>query len=69
MVLKGQKIDIAHGTKDLDENGEPWQRELLPFLKDPNTRIGFWNLIKDNMGKELSKISLPVYLNEPTSIL
>lgn len=26
-------------------------------------------MIKDNIGKNLSKVSLPVYLNDPTSIL
>ena len=26
-------------------------------------------MIKDNIGKDLSRISLPVYLNDPTSIL
>jgi oxysterol-binding protein 1 len=28
-----------------------------------------WKLLKDLVGKDLSKFSLPVFLNEPTTIL
>jgi hypothetical protein len=28
-----------------------------------------WKLLKDLVGKDLSKFSLPVFLNEPTSVL
>lgn len=52
-----------------DENGEPLQRDELPWLKDPNTKISLWAIIKDNIGKDLSKVSVPVYLNDPSSTL
>lgn len=57
------------GSGGLDENGEPIERDELPWLKDPNTRYSIWSMIKDNMSKDLSRVSLPVYLNDPTSIL
>jgi hypothetical protein len=28
-----------------------------------------WKLLKDIVGKDLSKFSMPVFVNEPTSIL
>jgi hypothetical protein len=39
----------------------------VPF--NNKTKISFWNLIKDLVGKDLTKISIPVYLNEPASML
>jgi len=41
----------------------------LPWLKDPKLRINFWTIFKDNIGKDLTKISVPVYFNDPTNIL
>lgn len=53
---------------DLDE--EPFEREELPWLKDPNAKISFWTIIKDSIGKgDISKMSVPVYFNDPTSLL
>lgn len=31
--------------------------------------VSLWSMIKDNMGKELTKVCLPVYFNEPLSSL
>lgn len=59
----------AKVSGNLDENGEPLERDELPWLKDPNTKYSIWAMIKDNMSKDLSRISLPVYYNDPTSIL
>jgi oxysterol-binding protein 1 len=44
-------------------------REALPYLKDPKNKVGIWTVIKDSIGKDLSRISLPVYFNDPTSII
>lgn len=44
-------------------------REQLPVLRDPNVKINIWGILKDNIGKDLSKITMPVYLNEPLSLL
>lgn len=32
-------------------------------------KIDLWKLFKDNLGKDLTKVTMPVYLNEPLSIL
>lgn len=42
---------------------------MLPFFKDPKIKISIWTIIKDAIGKDLSKMSVPVYFNDPTSIL
>lgn len=44
-------------------------RDILPFFKDPKVKISLWTILKDSIGKDLSKITVPVYFNEPLSIL
>lgn len=44
-------------------------RLQMPVLRDPNIKINVWAILKENIGKELSKIAMPVYLNEPLSML
>ena len=55
---------VSH--EDLQE--EPY-RTHLPVPRDPNKKINIWKVIKDSVGKELSKIAVPVYFNEPLSFL
>jgi len=52
-----------------DEDDDPPERHTLPYLKDPNVKISIWTIIKDSIGKDLTKISVPVYFNDPHSIL
>ena len=44
-------------------------REQLPFFKDPKIKISLWSIIKDSIGKDISKITVPVYFNAPLSLL
>jgi len=67
--LTGKKNDHIVGSEEKDENGEPIWRTELPWLKDPSVKISFWEIIKGNMGKEFGRFSLPVYYNEPGSML
>jgi hypothetical protein len=53
----------------VDENGEPWERSELPWLKDPNAKFSLWSILKDCVGKDLSKVAVPVYINDPSSLL
>ncbi len=55
--------------QDESEQIDPPTREVLPVLKDPNFKISTWALIKDLIGQDLTKISFPVYLNDPLSML
>lgn len=45
------------------------ERMTLPHLRPPNMKVSMWALLKDLIGKDLSKISMPVYFNEPVSML
>lgn len=44
-------------------------RSELPQIAGPQPKLNIWNILKDSVGKDLSKISLPVALNEPLSFL
>ena len=48
---------------------DPKERYLLPWFKDPNVKVSIWAIIKDSAGKDISKLSVPVYFNQPTSLL
>ena len=55
----------------LDEFGEPLERDQLPWLKDPATKHSLWSVVKDsmNMKGDFFRMTLPVYFNDPTSVL
>ena len=45
------------------------RRHTLPVPKTETEGVNLWNLLCKNIGKDLSKISMPVTLNEPLSTL
>lgn len=44
-------------------------RDQLPYLVPPNQTFSIWSILKDAIGKDLSKITMPIQLNEPISML
>ncbi len=68
-----KKIDSSFYVPDREEvKGEPDdppEREVLPYFKDPKLKISIWTIIKDSLGKDITKMSVPVYFNDPTNIL
>jgi hypothetical protein len=38
-------------------------------LKPPDQKVSIWKVIKDAVGKDLSKFCVPVYFNEPISMV
>lgn len=42
---------------------------MLPVFKDPKVKPSIWSIIKDTIGKDFTKISVPVYFNDPTNFL
>jgi hypothetical protein len=48
---------------------DPPEREVLPYFKDPKVKISIWTILKDSIGKDITKMSVPVYFNDPTNIL
>ncbi|PWN52795.1 hypothetical protein IE53DRAFT_250019 [Violaceomyces palustris] len=44
-------------------------RTAMPLGKDDRPSVSLWAILKNNIGKDLTKISFPVSFNEPTSML
>ena len=47
----------------------PERREKMPVYRDPSKTINAWSILKHNLGKDFSRITMPVYVNEPYSML
>ncbi|CAJ1974770.1 unnamed protein product [Sphenostylis stenocarpa] len=45
------------------------RRKKLPDPVEKESSVSLWSIIKDNIGKDLTKVCLPVYFNEPLSSL
>ncbi|KAL2238040.1 UNVERIFIED_CONTAM: Oxysterol-binding protein-related protein 2A [Sesamum indicum] len=45
------------------------RRKRLPDPIEKEKRVSLWSMIKDNIGKDLTRVCLPVYFNEPISSL
>ncbi|KAK6947604.1 Oxysterol-binding protein [Dillenia turbinata] len=45
------------------------RRKKLPDPVEREKCVSLWSLIKDNVGKDLTRVCLPVYFNEPISSL
>lgn len=54
------------GTRMFAETGD--LRDELPN-KEPEKPLNIWRILKSVIGQDLSRVSLPVCLNEPLSIL
>ncbi|KAM4580761.1 oxysterol-binding protein-related protein 3 isoform 2-T3 [Odontesthes bonariensis] len=45
------------------------RRSCLPSPSPTNSTISLWNILRNNIGKDLSKVAMPVHLNEPLNTL
>ncbi|XP_014757142.1 oxysterol-binding protein-related protein 2A isoform X3 [Brachypodium distachyon] len=45
------------------------RRSKLPEPVEKEKSVSLWSMIKDNVGKDLTRVCLPVYFNEPLSSL
>jgi hypothetical protein len=41
----------------------------LPFLKDGTLKVSLWEALKNCIGKDIWRISVPVYFNQPLGVL
>lgn len=76
----GNELEISFRTAKSDKKDEvptfmgskvftfPKSRTKLPFFR-PDEPIPWAKIIRGMIGKDLSKISLPVILNEPASMM
>lgn len=62
--------DIDPSTRYIGTN-HPFvkRRKKLPDPVEKEKGVSLWSMIKDNIGKDLTKVCLPVYFNEPLSSL
>lgn len=69
--IKPQDVSMREEEKKVEEefDDEPSHREVLPTFKDPKVKPSLWSIIKDSIGKDLTKVSVPVYFNDPTNFL
>ena len=51
----------------LEKEETPTRRMELGVMEGKEKKVSLWNIIKDMIGKDLMRISLPVFLNEPLS--
>uniref|UniRef100_A0A8C1D3R8 Oxysterol-binding protein n=1 Tax=Cyprinus carpio carpio TaxID=630221 RepID=A0A8C1D3R8_CYPCA len=57
-------------TGCVENGGSQEQRRCCLPSPSPNTsNISLWNILKNNIGKDLSKVAMPVQLNEPLNTL
>ncbi|KAG8659425.1 oxysterol-binding protein-related protein 2A isoform X2 [Manihot esculenta] len=57
--------------EQLCQSGYPHieRRKKLPDPVEKEKGVSLWSMIKDNVGKDLTRVCLPVYFNEPISSL
>jgi hypothetical protein len=46
-----------------------WRRSSLPACAPDTSSIGLWNIMRKAIGKDLSRVAMPVILNEPLGLL
>lgn len=63
----GEEMGEDNAVRPIDD--DPPTRERLPWLKDPSIKLGIWAIIKDNIGKDMTRIAVPVFFNDPTNLL
>lgn len=55
---------------DDEDTDREWElRDALPADRDPNSKPSIWKVLKDLIGKDLSRFAIPVYFNEPISMM
>ncbi|RKP38806.1 Oxysterol-binding protein-domain-containing protein [Dimargaris cristalligena] len=66
-VTPGSQVYIASSYRGYPPEGN-FRTELGPGCDKPPA-ISFWSILKNSIGKDLTKISMPVVFNEPNSML
>ncbi|KAK8516349.1 hypothetical protein V6N12_068956 [Hibiscus sabdariffa] len=64
-------VDEMHADKEDFYSRYPKieRRKKLPDPVEKEKGVSLWSMIKDNVGKDLTRVCLPVYFNEPISSL
>ena len=65
----GEYVDALSDFDGLDLEDCGHFRHALPAPAIPRKNISVWSILKQSIGKDLSKVAMPVILNEPISFL
>ena len=63
------ETDLPPGYDYNPYEGYRHLRHELPLSADDRPSVSLWSVLKNSIGKDLTKISFPVSFNEPTSML
>lgn len=61
--------DLFQDAAEYKTRREVNRRSCLPVQRNPYQKINIWKVIKDSIGKDLTRIAVPVYFNEPMSFI
>lgn len=61
--------NMENNTNDASAHAQIVRRTKLPDPVEKEKGVSLWAMIKDNVGKDLTRVCLPVYFNEPISSL
>lgn len=64
-LVASRSVDVTKSYKGY-ENGI---RKRLKMDADERPKVGLWGILKSMIGKDMTKMTLPVSFNEPTSLL
>ena len=62
-------VDESGGSAEAVHKFHTGRRSVLPCPRPPNADISVMSLLYRNIGKDLSKLSMPITMNEPLSML
>lgn len=66
----GNQVDNISNADGKDPRYPQVERRVkLPDPIEKEKGVSLWSMIKDNIGKDLTRVCLPVYFNEPISSL
>lgn len=63
------KIELPPAIDQSQYNGYAKLRTQLAITSDDRPPMSLWAVLKNSIGKDLTRISFPVFFNEPTSML
>uniref|UniRef100_A0A8C7X5Y7 Oxysterol-binding protein n=1 Tax=Oryzias sinensis TaxID=183150 RepID=A0A8C7X5Y7_9TELE len=62
-------ISVDNLSNDLETDRSNSGKSCLPAFTPNGGSISMWNILRNNIGKDLSKVAMPVALNEPLNML
>ena len=68
-LSKRPSVELPPMVDQKQYNGYSHPRLKLAISSDDRPPMSLWAVLKNSIGKDLTKISFPVFFNEPTSML